>query len=47
MLALIVSRRAPLPARLLRFQEAVRPAAYAMVVLSSPASRSVSSPESS
>ncbi|CAM5734248.1 hypothetical protein SBADM41S_02011 [Streptomyces badius] len=33
MLALIVSRRAPLPARLLRFQEAVRPAAYAMVVL--------------
>ncbi|XCM33771.1 streptophobe family protein [Streptomyces parvus] len=32
-LALIVSRRAPLPARLLRFQEAVRPAAYAMVVL--------------
>ncbi|WP_065486029.1 streptophobe family protein [Streptomyces sp. PTY087I2] len=32
-LALIVSRRAPLPGRLLRFQEAVRPAAYAMVVL--------------
>ncbi|WGP08461.1 streptophobe family protein [Streptomyces sp. SH5] len=32
-LALVVSRRAPLPARLLRFQEAVRPAAYAMVVL--------------
>ncbi|MFI0012276.1 streptophobe family protein [Streptomyces globisporus] len=32
-LALIVSRRAPLPARLLRFQEAVRPAAFAMVVL--------------
>ncbi|MFI9769097.1 streptophobe family protein [Streptomyces sp. NPDC052415] len=32
-LALLVSRRAPLPPRLLRFQEAVRPAAYAMVVL--------------
>ncbi|MEV6476504.1 streptophobe family protein [Streptomyces sp. NPDC051657] len=32
-LALLVSHRAPLPARLLRFQEAVRPAAYAMVVL--------------
>ncbi|MFD4026003.1 streptophobe family protein [Streptomyces sp. NPDC058576] len=32
-LALLVSRRAPLPARLLRFQEAVRPAAFAMVVL--------------
>lgn len=32
-LALLVSRRAPLPARLLRFQEAVRPAAYAMVAL--------------
>lgn len=31
-LALLVSR-APLPARLLRFQESVRPAAYAMVVL--------------
>ncbi|MFI6035918.1 streptophobe family protein [Streptomyces sp. NPDC051315] len=32
-LALLVSRGAPLPARLLRFQEAVRPAAYAMVLL--------------
>ncbi|MFB7331087.1 streptophobe family protein [Streptomyces adustus] len=32
-LALLVSRAAPLPARLLRFQEPVRPAAYAMVVL--------------
>ncbi|GAQ73559.1 hypothetical protein T45_05317 [Streptomyces turgidiscabies] len=32
-LALLVSRAAPLPARLLRFQESVRPAAYAMVVL--------------
>ncbi|MFE9097394.1 streptophobe family protein [Streptomyces sp. NPDC007264] len=32
-LALLVSRAAPLPARLLRFQEAVRPAAYAMVAL--------------
>ncbi|WP_369166640.1 streptophobe family protein [Streptomyces sp. R28] len=32
-LALLVSRGAPLPGRLLRFQEAVRPAAYAMVVL--------------
>lgn len=32
-LALLVPRRAPLPARLLRFQEAVRPAAYAMVAL--------------
>ncbi|MEV6166826.1 streptophobe family protein [Streptomyces sp. NPDC051954] len=32
-LALLVSRRAPLPPRLLRFQESVRPAAYAMVVL--------------
>ncbi|MGW2866481.1 streptophobe family protein [Streptomyces sp. NPDC001205] len=30
---LLVSRRAPLPARLLRFQESVRPAASAMVVL--------------
>lgn len=30
---LLVSRRAPLPARLLRFQESVRPAAFAMVVL--------------
>ncbi|MGW6462154.1 streptophobe family protein, partial [Streptomyces sp. NPDC055078] len=33
LLALVVSRRAPLPARLVRFQEPVRPAAYAMVVL--------------
>nr|WP_203614525.1 streptophobe family protein [Streptomyces sp. SID13726] len=32
-LALLVSRRAPLPGRLLRFQESVRPAAHAMVVL--------------
>lgn len=32
-LALLVSRGAALPARLLRFQESVRPAAYAMVVL--------------
>ncbi|OEJ28266.1 hypothetical protein AR457_31185 [Streptomyces agglomeratus] len=32
-LALLVSRRAPLPARLLRYQEPVRPAAFAMVVL--------------
>ncbi|MFE7705139.1 streptophobe family protein [Streptomyces sp. NPDC057486] len=32
-LALVVSRGAPLPARLLRFQESVRPAAYAMVAL--------------
>jgi hypothetical protein len=32
-LALLVARGAPLPPRLLRFQEAVRPAAYAMVVL--------------
>ncbi|GAA0583755.1 streptophobe family protein [Streptomyces crystallinus] len=32
-LALVVSRKAPLPARLLRFQESVRPAAFAMVVL--------------
>ncbi|MGW0826622.1 streptophobe family protein [Streptomyces sp. NPDC002845] len=32
-LALLVSRGAPLPARLVRFQESVRPAAYAMVVL--------------
>ncbi|MFG2312432.1 streptophobe family protein [Streptomyces sp. NPDC048566] len=31
--ALLVSRGAPLPPRLLRFQESVRPAAYAMVVL--------------
>ncbi|MEV6651845.1 streptophobe family protein [Streptomyces sp. NPDC051219] len=32
-LALLVSRRAPLPARLVRFQGSVRPAAFAMVVL--------------
>ncbi|MEU6576890.1 streptophobe family protein [Streptomyces sp. NPDC046805] len=32
-LALVVSRGAPLPGRLLRFQESVRPAAHAMVVL--------------
>jgi hypothetical protein len=32
-LALLVSRRAPLPARLLPLQESVRPAAHAMVVL--------------
>ncbi|MGC9541507.1 streptophobe family protein [Streptomyces sp. UG1] len=32
-LALLVARGAPLPGRLLRFQESVRPAAYAMVVL--------------
>ncbi|WP_037781380.1 streptophobe family protein [Streptomyces sp. HGB0020] len=32
-LALLVSPGAPLPGRLLRFQESVRPAAYAMVVL--------------
>ncbi|MET9503860.1 streptophobe family protein [Streptomyces sp. NPDC006622] len=32
-LALLVSRGAPLPPRLLRFQESVRPTAYAMVVL--------------
>jgi len=32
-LALLVSRGAPLPARLLRFQESVRPAAFAMVAL--------------
>ncbi|MFD5629910.1 streptophobe family protein [Streptomyces sp. NPDC127072] len=32
-LALLVSRAAPLPPRLLRFQESVRPAAYAMVAL--------------
>ncbi|MFG2721808.1 streptophobe family protein [Streptomyces sp. NPDC048416] len=31
--ALLVSRGAPLPGRLLRFQESVRPAAFAMVVL--------------
>ncbi|WP_037676805.1 streptophobe family protein [Streptomyces griseus] len=33
LLALVVARGAPLPARLLRFQESVRPAAYAMVAL--------------
>ncbi|MFG2960093.1 streptophobe family protein [Streptomyces sp. NPDC048291] len=33
LLALLVSRGAPLPGRLLRFQASVRPAAYAMVVL--------------
>ncbi|MER6119165.1 streptophobe family protein [Streptomyces sp. NPDC001743] len=32
-LALLVSRGAPLPVRLVRFQESVRPAAYAMVAL--------------
>lgn len=32
-LALLVARGAPLPGRLLRFQESVRPAAYAVVVL--------------
>ncbi|MFJ6711276.1 streptophobe family protein [Streptomyces sp. NPDC091265] len=32
-LALLVSRGAPLPGRLLRFQESVRPAAFAMVAL--------------
>ncbi|MFR9799246.1 streptophobe family protein [Streptomyces sp. MS06] len=32
-LALLVARGAPLPGRLLRFQESVRPAAYAMVTL--------------
>ncbi|MFI0509035.1 streptophobe family protein [Streptomyces sp. WSLK1-5] len=32
-LTLLVSRRAPLPGRLLRLQESVRPAAHAMVVL--------------
>ncbi|MEU9289267.1 streptophobe family protein [Streptomyces sp. NPDC048275] len=32
-LALLVSRGAPLPTRMLRFQESVRPAAFAMVVL--------------
>ncbi|MFF7762199.1 streptophobe family protein [Streptomyces griseorubiginosus] len=32
-LALLVSRRAPLPGRLLPFQESVRPAAHAMVIL--------------
>jgi hypothetical protein len=32
-LALLVSRGAPLPPRLVRFQESVRPAAYAMVLL--------------
>ncbi|MBW8797639.1 MAG: hypothetical protein JF597_29875 [Streptomyces sp.] len=33
LLALLVSRGAPLPGRLVRFQASVRPAAYAMVVL--------------
>ncbi|MFF7952775.1 streptophobe family protein [Streptomyces griseorubiginosus] len=33
LLALLVSRRAPLPGRLLPFQESVRPAAHAMVIL--------------
>ncbi|MEU2620754.1 streptophobe family protein [Streptomyces sp. NPDC007157] len=33
LLALLVSRGAPLPGRLLRFQTSVRPAAFAMVVL--------------
>ncbi|WP_067281642.1 streptophobe family protein [Streptomyces jeddahensis] len=33
LLTLLVSRKAPLPARLVRFQETVRPAAFAMVVL--------------
>ncbi|MEU9443664.1 streptophobe family protein [Streptomyces sp. NPDC048304] len=33
LLALLVARGAPLPGRLLRFQESVRPAAHAMVVL--------------
>ncbi|MGX1881716.1 streptophobe family protein [Streptomyces sp. NPDC055287] len=32
-LALLVSRRAPLPTRLVRYQEPVRPAAFAMVAL--------------
>ncbi|MBA2946083.1 streptophobe family protein [Streptomyces himalayensis] len=32
-LTLLVSRRAPLPAHLVRFQESVRPAAFTMVVL--------------
>lgn len=32
-LALLVSRRAPLPARLVRYQEPVRPAAFAMLLL--------------
>ncbi|ORT56756.1 streptophobe family protein [Streptomyces sp. CB03238] len=32
-MALLVSRKAPLPARLLRFQEPVRPAAFAMLLL--------------
>ncbi|WP_149180446.1 streptophobe family protein [Streptomyces sp. TRM49041] len=32
-LALLVSRRAPLPARLVRYQEPVRPAAFAMLFL--------------
>ncbi|WP_433570687.1 streptophobe family protein [Streptomyces sp. CA-251247] len=33
LLAVLVSRKTPLPGRLLRFQESVRPAAFAMVVL--------------
>ncbi|MET9467952.1 streptophobe family protein [Streptomyces sp. NPDC006544] len=33
LIALLVSRRAPLPARLVRFHAAVRPAAFAVVVL--------------
>ncbi|MEU9981829.1 streptophobe family protein [Streptomyces sp. NPDC050856] len=33
LIALLVSRRAPLPVRLLRHQEAVRPAAFAMLLL--------------
>ncbi|MGW7368241.1 streptophobe family protein [Streptomyces sp. NPDC054841] len=32
-MALLVSRKAPLPTRLVRFQESVRPAAFAMVAL--------------
>ncbi|MDN3293223.1 streptophobe family protein [Streptomyces ficellus] len=32
-MALLVSRRAPLPTRLLRYQEAVRPAAFSMLLL--------------
>lgn len=32
-MALLVSRKAPLPARLLRYQEPVRPAAFAMLLL--------------
>lgn len=33
LMALLVSRRAPLPARLVRYQEPVRPAAFAMLLL--------------